>query len=104
MSGIIFGVGQNESLINSEVETNLESIQDIQLAIEDFGWTSPIELVKAGTTYFTSFFTILWQVFNNPFTEGGWALIPYIFLSPYVIPIVLMLILLIIGILRSSSV
>ena len=103
MMGLIFGVVQNESLINAEVERNLESVQDIQLAIEDFGWTSPIELVKAGSTYFTSLFTIVWQVFDTPFTEGTWALIPYIFLSPFIIPIVLMLIMLFIAILRSNQ-
>lgn len=100
--GIIFGVVQNESLINSEVEQNLEAIQDVQLAIVDFGWTTPIELVQAGYEYFSSFFTIVWQVFNTPFDEGAWVLIPYILLSPYVIPLVLMFIILIIGILQSQ--
>ncbi len=102
MMGLIFGVVQNESLLNQDVEKNLESIQDVQLAIEDFGWTTPIELVKAGGTYFTSLFLIMWQAFDTPFVEDGWVLIPYVLISPYIIPIVLMLIMAIIAILRTN--
>lgn len=102
MMGLIFGVVQGSSLINASVEQNLEAIQDVQLAIVDFGWTTPVELVKAGVTYFSSLFTVVWQVFNTPFETGYWALIPYVMLSPYIIPIVLMLIMLVIGILQSQ--
>ena len=62
-----------------------------------------MEIVKAGGTYFSSFFAIAWQAFDTPFTEGTWALIPYIFLTPYMIPVVLMLIILFIGVLRSNQ-
>ena len=102
MMGLIFGSIQNESLINEDVEKNLEAISDVRLAIVDFGWTTPIELVQAGYMYFSSFFSIVWQAFNTPFTEGGWALVTYILISPIVIPIVMMLIILIIGILQSQ--
>lgn len=100
--GLIFGTVQNESLVTDALEEHLEAIGDVRLAIVDFGWTTPVELVQAGPKYFTSLFTIVWQVFNTPFTEGNWALVPYTFITPFIIPIVLMMIIIIIGILQSQ--
>jgi hypothetical protein len=69
----------------------------------DFGIDSFVTMVGAGFTYFDSMVDIAWSAFNNPlFTTGGWAIVPYFTISPFMMVLFFGLIILLIGILSKA--
>jgi hypothetical protein len=100
---LISGSITNESLIDTELENNLESVETAVKSVEDIGWDTPFTAVRAAFDYFDSLISIVWGAFNTPLWDaGGWAFIPYFTVTPIVAVIVFGLIITMIAIIQKQ--
>lgn len=101
--GVLYGSVTNEPLIDSEVEESMETMMSASKVVEEGDWGNWLTLVAAPFTYFDSLVSMAWKAFDNPlFTTGGWAIVPYFTISPFVIVLFFGLIILLIGIMQKQ--
>lgn len=101
--GVMYGVVQNQSMVTEEVKEHLDATSDLQVEVQDIGWGSVLTLPVQTFNYFKSLMKVVWQVFNNPFTEGGWTMVSYILLSPLIAVVVLGLVMMVIAIVQKAT-
>ena len=107
--GVLFSVVTNESLINTEVEKAMKTMQSATKVIQEgeLGPDQFLTLLAAPFLYFDSLITIAWAAFNNPVYTGdigspGWTIVPYFTVSPFMMVLFLGFIILLIGVIQKQ--
>ncbi len=101
--GLLYGSVTNQSLVDTEVEQSMERMMSATKVVEEGDWGNFLTLLAAPFYYFDSMVSLAWKAFNNPlFTTGGWAIVPYFTVSPFVIVLFFGLIILLIGVIQKQ--
>ena len=104
--GIFYSAYTGDSSVDANTETALEELQAARLVAQegDFGAGSYVTVVAAQLGYFSALIEgLAYQAYNNPIWDsGGWTIVPYFTISPFVAVIVFGLIILLIGLIQKQ--
>ena len=103
--GIFYGAVTNQSLVDEDLERSMESMMTATKVVQegDFGVDNFLTLLSAPFIYFDSLVSIAWNAFDNPlFTTGGWTIVPYFSISPFMMVLFFGLIILLIGVIQKQ--
>ncbi len=104
--GIWYSAVTNVALIDADTEAAMEQMSSAYVIAQEgeFGAGNFITMVGSTFGYFGALIEDLtYQMFNNPlWVSGGWTLVPYFTLSPFVIVLIFGLILLMLGMLQKQ--
>lgn len=101
--GLLYGAWTGAPLIDSDVEESMETLQSATEVTEEGDWGNYISLLAAPFEYMGSIVSMAWKGFTSPiWNSGGWALVPYFTISPFIVVLIFGMILLFIGVLQKQ--